>query len=196
MRWIVDDALKQGFTDIVLCINRRDEPHFKYEFRDLVLKYSISEEPRGTVDELLCAASLVESTFVLRYGDDLTEVNYKELLRFHRRTKAIATLGVTRELKLPVGIVEKEKDGKVKRFVEKPRLGKLSWVGIAAMEPSILRYFRHGEDIAANTLPRMLAAGESVYCFAMKTPWYDIGNIEHWRRADDYFRNQISVNES
>jgi NDP-sugar pyrophosphorylase family protein len=128
IRWIIEDALAQGFNDIVLCINKSDSSSYRHELRDVNLKYSISEEAHGTVGELLCARNFVTGRFVLRYGDDLTETNYPELLRFHVEKKAIATLVVTTELDLPVGIVDVAECGKVAGFVEKPKLGRPSWV--------------------------------------------------------------------
>lgn len=189
VRWVIDDAMKQGFTDIVMCINKKDESNFKYEFRDLNLKYSVSEECLGTVAEVSCARGLIDGTFILRYGDDLTDVAYDQLLGFHRKKQGLVTLAVTTKLMLPVGIVEKDEDGQVRNFIEKPTLDRPSWVGIAVLEPRALSYFRPGEDIAMHALPRMLKAGESIYCFDTHSSWYDVGNIEHWRRADEYFKN-------
>jgi len=189
-RWIVEDCAEQGFADIVLCINKKDESNFRYEFRDFKLKYSVSEKPTGTVDELFFAKNLIGGTFILRYGDDLTEIDYKRLLRFHREKGAVVTLGATRGLKLPVGILKIDATGRVTKFFEKPRLRRPSWIGIGVFEPKVVSYLRVGEDIASNTISRMLKAGEKVYSFITQGDWYDVGNVEHWRRADEYFRNR------
>ena len=193
LRWIVEDVIQQGFTDIVLCVNRKDESNFKYEFRDLKLKYSVSKEPTGTVDELSFARGLIDGTFILRYGDDLTEIDYSELLKFHREKEAAVTLAATTGFRLPVGILETDAVGRVAKFIEKPRLERPSWIGIGVFEPKVLNYLRSGEDIAADTISRMLEAGEKVYSFVVQNGWYDVGNIEHWRMADDYFRNSRSA---
>jgi NDP-sugar pyrophosphorylase family protein len=83
--------------------------------------------------------------------------------------------------------------GRVTKFIEKPRLERPSWIGIGIFEPRVLNYLRPGEDIAADTISRMLEAGEKVYSFVVQNGWYDVGNIEHWRMADDYFRNSRSA---
>src|ERR1700690_1052023 len=66
VRWIVEDALQQGFDDIVLCINKKDEANFKHEFRDLDVIFSVNCEATGTVDELLGAKGnrLIANTFI------------------------------------------------------------------------------------------------------------------------------------
>lgn len=192
VRWIIEDAIGQGFTDIVLCINKKDEPNFRYELRDLNVKYSVSEEPLGTVGELLCARNLIDDTFILRYGDDLTEIDYRSLVNFHREKGATATIAVTTQFRLPVGVVELADDGRVQKFVEKPTLGKPSWAAIAVLEPKAVAYFKLGEDIAGHALPKMLEANEPVYAFLIDSPWYDVGNIEQWRLADKNFRGRKS----
>ena len=131
VRWIIEDAIQQGFKDIVLCINKKDESNFKYEFRDLDIKFSVSTQSKSTVDELINAdqKGFIDGPFILRYGDDLTEVHFRDIVNYHREKKAIATLPYTVELKLPVGILKIDENGVLLDFVEKPNLEKalLDW---------------------------------------------------------------------
>jgi NDP-sugar pyrophosphorylase family protein len=195
VRWIIEDAISQGFEDIVLCINKKDELNFKYEFRDLDIKFSVNSESRGTIDELLCAQrnGLITDTFILRYGDDLTEVSFKDLVSYHKARKAIATLPFTMELRLPVGILKTGKNGIIQGFIEKPKLNKPSWIGIAVFELKVTKYFEAGEDVASNLIPKLLRAKERVYSFATQNHWYDVGNLEHWKRADEYFKEKAKA---
>ncbi len=197
VRWIVEDAIQQGFDDIVLCINKKDEPNFKHEFRDLDVTFSVNCETTGTVDELLCATGngLVVNTFILRYGDDLTEISLKNMVSFHKEKNALATLPFTMGLKLPVGILKIGNDGAVEEFIEKPPLEKPSWIGVAVFDPKVLNYLKPGEDIAAHVIPRLLNAKEKVYSFETPNHWYDVGNLEHWRKADEYFSQKIKQNQ-
>ena len=188
VRWIVEDAIKQGFNKIVLCTSEKDYNHFYYEFRDLDIDYSINNPSTGTASELLRAKKFIDGTFVLRYGDDLTDVSYNELLHFHKTKNAALTLAFTTEYRLPVGVMRIGEKGRVLRVSEKPKLGKPSWIGVAVIEPQLLRYFRTGEDIAGQVIPKLLEARERVFAFGTQSDWYDIGNIEHWRKADEYFR--------
>jgi NDP-sugar pyrophosphorylase family protein len=190
VRWIIEDAIQQGFRNVVLCINKKDESNFRHEFRDLNISFSVNCESHGTVDELLCAEKLgfIDGPFILRYGDDLTEVSFNDLLTYHREKQAIATLPYTVQLRLPVGILELSRNGEVIGFIEKPKLEKPSWIGVAAFELEVKKYFSPGEDVAGNLLPKLLSAKEKVYSFLTQNHWYDVGNLEHWRRADEYFR--------
>jgi NDP-sugar pyrophosphorylase family protein len=192
-RWIVEDALEQGFNDVVLCINKKDEPNFRHEFRDLDVTFSVNCVTSGTVDELLCAKSngLIAGTFILRYGDDLTEISLKNMINFHMEKESIATLPFTKELKLPVGILKIGNEGAVEEFIEKPRLEKPSWIGVAVFEPKVFNYLEPGEDIGNHVIPRLLIAKEKVFSFETFSHWYDVGNLEHWRKADEYFKKKV-----
>ena len=196
VRWIVEDSMEQGFEDIILCINKKDESNFRYEFRDLNVKFSVNCQSTGTVDELLCAAKRGffkrsgHTQFLLRYGDDLTEVSFKDLVRYHVEQKAFATLPYTLDLQLQVGIFKITKNGNVTKFVEKPKLGKPSWIGVAVFDYNVRKYFEPGEDIAHDVIPKLLKSKERVCSFLTQNHWYDVGNLEHWRRADDYFRQK------
>jgi len=191
VRWIIEDAIKQGFKDIVLCINKKDEPSFRYELRDLDVEFSVSEEPLGTVGEVLCARNLINDTFILRYGDDLTEIDYKSLVNLHKECGGTVTIAVTMGFRLPIGVIDLDDQGKVLRFMEKPLLGKPIWTAIAVLEPKAVAYFKLGEDIATDALPKMLDAGEPVYAYVINKPWFDVGNIEHWRLANEHYKRRL-----
>lgn len=187
VRWIIEDIIDQGFDEIVLCINKEYEPNFRHEFRDLDVEYSVSEEPLGTVGEILCAKKLMDGTFVLRYGDDLTKIDYLALIDFHNKEGATATLVLTTNVPLSVGVAELD-GNRITKIREKPPLGLPAWAAIAVLDPRAVSYFRLGEDIAGNALPKMVEAGENVCGFMIDSLWLDVGNIEHLRRANTYYR--------
>ncbi|GAI81807.1 unnamed protein product [marine sediment metagenome] len=183
--------MSQNQRDIVLCINKWAKPHFKHEFRDLLnIKFNVSQEPMGTVTEVLCAKEFIHETFGLHYGDDLTEINYEALIRLHREKNATMTIATTTQFALAVGVININSQGKVLQLREKPAFGKPTWIGIAVLEPRALTYFKPGEDIATHTIPKMLKAGEPVYAYKTESPWFDVGNIDQWRRADKYYRGK------
>jgi len=182
--------MEQGHSDIVLCVNRPSESEFRHEFRDLSnVRFSVSEEPKGTISELLNAKGMIGSAaFGLQYGDDLTEVDYNALIKFHESNNAFVTLAATTMYRLPVGVIEADGDGRVTAFVEKPFLGKPSWNASAVFDAEAVSYFRAGEDMSLNVLPRMLADGRRIFAFRVDSPWFDVGDFSAWSRADRHYR--------
>jgi NDP-sugar pyrophosphorylase family protein len=193
IRWIIEDAIEQSvFNSIVVCINKKDELEYTHELRDLDVTLSVSEKPLGTLGELANAMPIIGDPFVVRYGDDLTEVNYNMLLNIHKAQKAALTLAVTTKYELPVGVLEtlyNQYDvSSVKSFLEKPRLDKPIWTGVACMSYESVRPYFKNYDIARDLIPQLLESKEKVVAYNVESEWFDVGNIEHWRRADEYYR--------
>jgi mannose-1-phosphate guanylyltransferase len=126
-----------------------------------------------------------EDFFVL-YGDVLTNVGLLDLLRFHEAQKpAAATLGVY-EAANPThcGIVELDKQGIVRSFVEKPQEPKsnLAFAGIMVATQEIFRFIpeKRPADIGFDLLPKL--AGRMA---AITTSGYlrDIGTMESYMAA-------------
>ena len=86
------------------------------------------------------------NTFMLTYGDGVSDVNIEELLIFHKKHGKTATItAVQPEGKY--GIINMSKNNQVKLFVEKPK-GDDSWIngGFMVCEPIILKYIKNQDD--------------------------------------------------
>jgi glucose-1-phosphate cytidylyltransferase len=99
-------------------------------------------------------------TFMLTYGDGVSDVNAAEVLRFHKRHGRIATLTAVRP---PARFGALEFDGdQVIEFKEKPQTGE-GWIngGFFVFEPGIFKYLDGDEAILeADALERLARDGE------------------------------------
>jgi glucose-1-phosphate cytidylyltransferase len=99
-------------------------------------------------------------TFIVTYGDGLSNVDVRALIRFHRRHKRLATVTAVRPPARFGGLVL---DGHmVASFTEKPSAGE-GWIngGYLVFEPEIFNYL--GDDqssLEAHTLERLAADGQ------------------------------------
>lgn len=191
-RRIIDDFRAQGFEDIILCVNEPHKKQFEHEFRDIhltTLKFSVSPEPQGTAGELLYAKPLIgEDPFILHYGDDLTKVNYKDLIKFHNENQAGVTLAVTSKVPLSVGLIEATFNI-VTGFNEKPFLSKSwAWTAVGVFGPSVFDWCHKGWDIAKDVIPKMIKKGFNIYAYDTNSIWIDAGNLYHWRLANKLAR--------
>ena len=79
-------------------------------------------------------------TFMLTYGDGVSDINIPELIKFHQSHKKLATLT---SIQIPgrYGNLEFDKDGKIHNFIEKP-VGDGIWIngGFFVLEPGIFNY--------------------------------------------------------
>ncbi|MAG69330.1 MAG: glucose-1-phosphate cytidylyltransferase [Acidobacteria bacterium] len=100
-------------------------------------------------------------TFMLTYGDGVSNVDLQELLRFHRSHGRIGTITAVRPPARFGGLVF---DGDlVVEFTEKPQIGE-GWIngGFMVFEPDIFRYLDRGDQtvLEAHTLERLAADGQ------------------------------------
>lgn len=89
---------------------------------------------------------LGNETFMLTYGDGVSDVNIQKLVEFHKEKKKIATLTA---IQMPgrYGNIEMNEDGIIRRFVEKPE-GDGVWIngGFMVLEPKIFNYISDDAD--------------------------------------------------
>jgi len=99
-------------------------------------------------------------TFMLTYGDGVSDVNLQELVRFHRAHGKLATVTAVRP---PARFGGLEFDGdRVTAFTEKPQTGE-GWIngGFFVLEPAVLDLIGgDAESFELDVLPRLTARGE------------------------------------
>ncbi len=103
---------------------------------------------------------LEDGTFLLTYGDGVSDVNIDQLLAFHRSHGRIATVTAVRPPARFGGLVM---DGElVRRFTEKPVSGE-GWIngGFLVFEPQIFQYLKSDAcSLEANAMEQVAADGQ------------------------------------
>jgi glucose-1-phosphate cytidylyltransferase len=103
---------------------------------------------------------LREETFLVTYGDGVSDLDLAALLRFHREHGRLATLTAVRP---PARFGGLELDGdRVARFSEKSQAGE-GWIngGYLVLEPGILNYLEgDGASLEVDGLERVAADGQ------------------------------------
>jgi len=85
-------------------------------------------------------------TFMLTYGDGLSDVDLKSLLQFHQNHGKIATLTAIQPAG-KFGILKYDDDGLISSFAEKPK-GDGNWIngGFFVLEPAVFKYLEGNMD--------------------------------------------------
>ena len=189
-RHIVEKLCQEGYKDIVLCINKQFQQQFQHEFRDVDIEFSVTDRPMGTAGEVYYALKNFPTTddFMVVYADDLTVLNHKKMWKVHKTNNAFATIAVTKNVPLDVGIVKTEKDSIV-NFKEKPLIKDLGledtyvWIGTAIFDTTLQSLFQPEKDIAKDILPSLITQGLKIGAFVSDSLWLDIGTLSHYKRA-------------
>ncbi|WP_101789387.1 mannose-1-phosphate guanyltransferase [Nonomuraea indica] len=155
------------------------------------LQYATEDIPLGTAGSVKNAADrLREDTFLVISGDALTDIDLTDMVRFHRETSALVTVGLKRVPNpLEFGIIIVDETGRVQRFLEKPTWGQVFSdtvnTGVYVMEPEVLDHVAAGGpvDWSADVFPRLLDAGAPIYGYVADGYWEDVGTHESYLKA-------------
>ncbi|MGQ9530204.1 MAG: sugar phosphate nucleotidyltransferase [Candidatus Bathycorpusculaceae bacterium] len=129
-------------------------------------------------------------------GDNIFDVNLKELVEFHQKKGALMTIAL-REVEdvEGYGIADINKDMRISKFVEKPTPkdapSNLANTGLYMVSPEIRKIFkekgvkkiikeRHRLDFGYDFIPYIIKTGRPVYGYTLKGSWYDVGNPKRY----------------
>lgn len=156
------------------------------------IRYIREEEPLGTAGAIKNINGL-ENDFIVMNGDILTNMNYKELYKFHIDHKGISTIAVTkREVTIDFGVIELSDESKLVNYIEKPKHFHYVSMGINVLNKRCKKYISAGESIGMpEFILRMKSNNEDIYCYKCDSYWLDIGRINDFQKAqEEFIRNK------
>ena len=147
----------------------------------MCIRYSYEKTPLGTAGPLAMVDGL-DDTFLVMNGDVLTTLDFSELVKFHRASKALVTIAMyNRQVNIDLGVLQLNGGHEVTGYIEKPTYDFQVSMGVYVFEPAVLKYIPPGQYYDFPTLIlRLLEAGERVVGFPFSGYWQDLG------RPDDY----------
>jgi NDP-mannose synthase len=156
--------------------------------RRMTLHYVDEEEPTGTAGSLAFVQDL-EETFLVMNGDVLTDLDFDELIAFHRQQGATLTIAThQRQVKIDLGVIDIDDNHRVVGYREKPQYSYDVSMGIYVYEPRVLKHIEKGKYLDFPDLVlHLLAAGERVCAMTTDCMWLDIGRPDDYARAQELF---------
>jgi len=154
------------------------------------IDYSYEGSPLGTAGPLALINGLTE-TFLVMNADVLSNIEYGELLRFHKIAGGVATIGAyRREVKIDLGVIVADGDNRVQDYIEKPTTTHLVSMGVYIFEPQILDFISRDSYLDFPDLVRVLLGQRlPVKCYPFSGYWLDIGRHDDYAKAvDEYDR--------
>jgi len=131
---------------------------------------------------------LEDGTFMLTYGDGVSDVDMNQLLAFHRKHGKIATLTAVRP---PARFGALNFDGDmVTEFMEKPQIGE-GWIngGFMCLEPRIFSYMKDDEDsLEADVLTR-LAKDRELVAYRHDRFWQSMDTLRDVRLLESLWQS-------
>lgn len=185
---IIERAKAEGFRNFVLAVHylgHMIEEHFQDGSRWQVnIEYLREEKPLGTAGAIALMNPRPKVPFIVSNGDVLTDIRYGELLDFHCRQGASATMAVRlHEWQHPFGVV-RIKGVDIIGFEEKPVSRSHINAGIYVLSSHALDALRSGEHCDMPTLfGRLQEQAARTIVYPMHEPWLDVGRADDLERA-------------
>lgn len=187
---IIERAKLEGFSHFVLAIHylgHMIEDYFgNGELFDVKIDYLREQSPLGTAGALGLLNPRPDIPFVVTNGDVITDIRYGELLDFHIRQDAAATMAVrVHEWQHPFGVVQTQ-GVEIVGFEEKPVARSHINAGVYALDPDTLSLLSADAHCDMPTLfERLQAKAKRTVAYPMHEPWLDVGRPDDLSRANN-----------
>ena len=177
---IIKRANEDGFKNFLISLNYLGEMIEDY-FGDgskfnVNINYLKEDKPLGTAGCLSLIKTIPDKPFVVTNGDVLTQIHYDQILNFHLRQKAQATMAVRQhETQVQYGVVMTE-GVELIGFKEKPIYLNHVNAGVYVLNPEALKYLDYEMhcDMPELFESIKLNAGSTIV-YPMHESWLDIG---------------------
>ncbi len=187
---IIDRAKEEGFGHFVLTIHYLGQLIEEYfgngERLGVRIDYLKETTPLGTAGALGLLNPRPELPFIVTNGDVMSDVKYGELLDFHSRHAAAATMAVRLyEWQHPFGVVQTS-GLDIIGFEEKPISRTHINAGIYALNPEALNVIAPNNSYDMPSLFEQLQSeGKRTVAYPMHEPWLDVGRPDDLKLARD-----------
>ena len=190
------DLVRQipAIDEIILSLNYKPD-RIESVFGDgsslgVKLRYVVEPEPLGTGGAIKYAARGVTDSVVVFNGDVLTQIDLAAVIALHQERRASATIVLTPvDNPTAYGLVETHGDGRVKRFLEKPKAHAITTnhinAGIYVLEPETFDRIPDGVpwSIERKYFPSLVERGETFMAYVYEGYWIDIGTPEKYTQV-------------
>lgn len=194
--YLLTHLKRHRFDEVAINLHFKPET-IRHYFGDgsrqaLTLTYFYEPELLGTAGGIKNVEKFFrgEDSFLVQYGDVVTDQDFSAMLRFHRERKALVTLLVHERVKSN-SVVELDSEQRVVGFLERPtdemRRGQVSrWVnsGVCICSPEIFGSIpaKTNCDLPRDIFPKLIATGR-VYAFPLSGYRCAIDSPERYAEA-------------
>ena len=190
---IILNFKKYGFVNIILSVSYKFEIIEEY-FGDgskfgVNIEYVHESKRMGTAGSLSLIREKLEEPFFVMNGDLLTNINFTQMMEYHRANETFATMGVREyDFQVPYGVLEMDNIN-ILSIKEKPIHKFFVNAGIYILDTKVLNFIPENIFFDMPTLfEKILEEKLKTISFPIHEYWLDIGKIEEYKRANsEYF---------
>ena len=147
----------------------------------------------GTAGALSLLDEEQKQPFIVSNGDILTGVNFEDLLEYHMKREAAATMCVRQyDMEVPFGVIGLDQS-KIVSIKEKPIQQFYVNAGIYVLNPEVLDYIPGDTPIdMTSVFERLVAENKKTLSYPIREYWLDIGRPEDFKKAEEDYKKYFN----
>ena len=185
---IINNFFKNGINKFIISINKENELLKNY-LKKFSKKYNISfieeSKPLGTVGPLSLLKKIKKPIFVTNC-DVLFNTNINNVLKtYNQKNTSMVIVTVNVNNNLSYGVCDIEKDKKIKKIIEKPKIKYNIVGGLYLLNPKILKYIPKNKHYSMDELiKKLLKLDHNIYSYSInQKDWNDIGQFASYKKT-------------
>ena len=196
--YLIESLIEGGIEEIYLACGYRSQQLVDAigdgSDKGVVIRYSFEDEPRGTGGAIKLLENVLDDVFIAANGDVFADIDLKGEIDVHLDNNADITLALT-----PVdnpwefGTAIQDEQGKIVRFVEKPKkeeaISNLINAGIYVVNKEMLALIPEDQeyDLSKDLISKRAEEGGKIWGHRLNGIWMDVG------RRTDLIRANLTV---
>src|SRR3989338_5564919 len=190
LRHLMELYAGHGHRDFILCLGYKGDrikEHFKGSTpKDWSIIFADTGEDSNKAERLMRIKNRIkDDTFLVSYGDDLSDVDMDKLVKFHKKNGKVVTLTAV-SLMSHFGIMELNKDNEVTQFKEKPKLNHWMNGGFYVFSRDIFNYLKSGHDLEKGAF-EALAKEKKIAAFRHEGFWKSMNTLKDVIELNEMF---------
>jgi mannose-1-phosphate guanylyltransferase len=214
LEWVLLHLISYGIREYVIAVSYFAEQIQNY-FNDgrrwgINIRYSSGPSPAGKAGEIWRARNFLnkEQQFLVVPGDTITHLDYSDFIQFHRQYNGIASVALSTQYRLEVGLAQMDENNRITKFLEKTNLGCPVSTGTYLLDKAIFPFIEGYDpevnqvDLPGDVFPLLLGKGIMINGYVRDYKWWDIGKLHDYevlahlplRQAKDIlYWNEINI---
>jgi len=199
LEYTLDRLVDFGVEEIIINLHYKGskiEHYFGSDWKGTPIEYSWEEELKGTAGAVKNVEDRLNETFLVVYGDVITDINLEKFQQAHNKNSGLATLLLYNETDNleESSILFLDEEQRIQKFVEKPSkefIEKhsqdefLTNGAVFFLEPGVFRYIEEGfTDFSKDVFPEVISSESDIYGYRLPSEdyWHEVGNPERYRK--------------
>lgn len=195
---IMDNFIDDGCTQFFFSVSYKAEMIKNYFNSLQKQRYDISyfeeQKPMGTAGSLSLIKDRIQSTFFVSNCDIIIKEDYTEVFRYHQESgNEMTAVAFVKELSLPYGTFDIDKNGFLESLIEKPKYTFLVNAGLYILEPHLFSEIPENKFFhITHLMEKIVARSGKVGIFPISEgSWLDIGQWQEYQKTLKKFGSEI-----